>query len=262
MSFAPKVKKDKSAGGGGGGGGKILDIDKLRPGMSQIIITEIIPKKVFISNIEGSQNVPLLQSLGITHVVSILETRLVEFYPSTIQRLWVPVVDTASAVDGFEKQWQSALTFLTDCMQKGGASLIHCRAGMSRSSTILLAHCLDYHKMSLKDAWVNLYTKHPIAAPLTPFFNALIRYEQRLTRKPDGTSPPPSFTLMEYHLQMLHIIFPQCKDEEFLDVVRRCNGMWLTAARVYHQAHPNALNSFAMRYQNSASPFHPLCDYV
>jgi protein-tyrosine phosphatase len=72
-------------------------------------------------------------------------------------------------------------------MVNGGCALVHCRAGkmwiniqkskilfffflkkgMSRSSTIVLAHLLEYHHMLLKDAWKLLYTKHPIASPIT-----------------------------------------------------------------------------------------------
>ncbi|KAA6310034.1 MAG: hypothetical protein EZS28_056388, partial [Streblomastix strix] len=125
-------------------------------------------------------------SRGITHIVSVLKTRMEDQLPPTLKRLWIPVIDIATSTLEFESKWPEALKFLRDCMDSGGVALIHCRAGMSRSSTILLAHLLDYHKMNLRDAWQLLCSKHPIAAPITPFWKALIAFEQRLFQE---TSP-------------------------------------------------------------------------
>lgn len=157
-------------------------------------LTEILPNRLYISNIEGASDVARVVSLGITHVVAVLKTKITNPYPPNIQRLWMPVVDTATAVDGFEKLWPTPLQFLRECMDKGGRAMVHCRAGMSRSSTIVLAHMLDYHHFLLKDAWTLLYTKHPIASPIFPFFNALISYEGKLYKSFHGspTNPYPN----------------------------------------------------------------------
>ena len=47
-----------------------------------------------------------------------------------MKRLWVPIVDTATATEGFEKAWPEPLKFLRECMDQGGVALVHCRAGL------------------------------------------------------------------------------------------------------------------------------------
>jgi hypothetical protein len=36
----------------------------------------------------------------------------------------------------------------------------------------------------------------------------------------------PTITLLEYQIQMLHNIFPNTKDKDFVDVVKQCNGFF------------------------------------
>lgn len=42
--------------------------------------------------------------------------------------------------------------------------------GMSRSSTVVLVHLITYHKMTLRDAWTTLSSKHPIASPIIVYY--------------------------------------------------------------------------------------------
>jgi hypothetical protein len=87
------------------------------------MLTEIIPNKLFISNLEGSQDVSRIivcyidilylfvlffiilinfinyffnfvsKQLKITHVVAVLKTKMNNIYPDSIQRLWVYLYD-------------------------------------------------------------------------------------------------------------------------------------------------------------------------
>lgn len=69
-------------------------------------------------------------------------------------------------------------------------------------------------------------------------------------------------TLLDYQLRMIKIIFPRVPPEEFQAFVKKYEGNWLTAARMYHAQHPESLFSFAMRYGVGATPYHPLCDLI
>ncbi len=64
--------------------------------------------------------------------------------------------------------------------KKGGHTVVHCVAGVSRSTAILLSYLIKYKKMTLKDAFKRVIEKRPIIKPNTAFFEQLIKYEKRI----------------------------------------------------------------------------------
>ncbi|KAI8893935.1 protein-tyrosine phosphatase-like protein [Globomyces pollinis-pini] len=63
------------------------------------------------------------------------------------------------------------------CRLNGERVLVHCHAGVSRSSTIVLAYLIRYKQMSLYDAWNQSYKIRPIIRPNRGFAMALKEYE-------------------------------------------------------------------------------------
>ena len=63
---------------------------------------------------------------------------------------------------------------------KGGKTLVHCVAGVSRSATMCIAYLMRYHKVSLLHAYTYVKTKRPVIRPNTGFFRQLIDYEKKL----------------------------------------------------------------------------------
>ncbi|KAJ3400596.1 dual specificity phosphatase 19 [Chytridiales sp. JEL 0842] len=58
--------------------------------------------------------------------------------------------------------------------------LVHCHAGVSRSSTIVLAYLIKYEKMTLFDAFVMTYKQRPIIRPNRGFAQALQELEKEV----------------------------------------------------------------------------------
>ena len=63
---------------------------------------------------------------------------------------------------------------------KGGKTLVHCVAGVSRSATMCIAYLMRYHKLSLLHAYTYVKTKRPVIRPNNGFFRQLIDYEKKL----------------------------------------------------------------------------------
>lgn len=61
-----------------------------------------------------------------------------------------------------------------------GACLVHCVAGISRSTTIVLAYLMKYLKMSLKDAHAHVKSRRPLIRPNLGFWKQLVDYEKML----------------------------------------------------------------------------------
>ncbi len=49
---------------------------------------------------------------------------------------------------------KQAVEFLESCRKTGGKALVHCRVGVSRSSTIVLAYCMAHLDLSLVETYL------------------------------------------------------------------------------------------------------------
>jgi len=61
-------------------------------------------------------------------------------------------------------------------------TLVHCKAGVSRSAALCIAYLMKYHRMTLKDAHDYLKRRRPIIRPNVSFWRQLIDYEYSLLR--------------------------------------------------------------------------------
>ncbi|CAG2109508.1 unnamed protein product [Medioppia subpectinata] len=79
--------------------------------------------------------------------------------------------------------------------QNGGKTLVHCMAGASRSTTLVLAYLVKYERIALKNAFSSVKKRRETARPNVGFWDQLIKYEikirgvasvKMLTKKVDG----------------------------------------------------------------------------
>ncbi|CAD5123333.1 unnamed protein product [Dimorphilus gyrociliatus] len=80
---------------------------------------------------------------------------------------------------------QDLLRYFDECADKihdvgrnGGKTLVHCVAGVSRSSSICIAYLVKYNSMSLREAYFYVKEKRCIIRPNIGFFKQLIQYEK------------------------------------------------------------------------------------
>ncbi|VDK84011.1 unnamed protein product [Litomosoides sigmodontis] len=66
----------------------------------------------------------------------------------------------------------------------GGAVLVHCVAGVSRSTTICLAFLTKYRCRTLRDAYFLMLSKRPLVRPNIGFWKQLIQFEQEIKHMP------------------------------------------------------------------------------
>ena len=65
--------------------------------------------------------------------------------------------------------------------KKDGKILVHCREGVSRSATLVLAYLIKYQDMSLKDALTHVRSKREIS-PNAGFLKQLIQFSTKFGR--------------------------------------------------------------------------------
>lgn len=96
--------------------------------------------------------------------------------------LLVQVRDVPNKDDAeeFRMKFDKAFTFIDSQVNAGNQVLIHCRAGQSRSATLLAAYIMKKTGCTAAEALNWIATKRPIIYPQQPFLDLLHAYEKEL----------------------------------------------------------------------------------
>lgn len=102
----------------------------------------IIEGFLYHGNIEQAQNMDLLNQIGIRHILNVCDEQLDEEIIEHFDVLWLNIEDDIS--DDIRKYFDQTNNFLYMCQQKYEKVLVHCKMGISRSSSIILAYLITY----------------------------------------------------------------------------------------------------------------------
>lgn len=172
---------------------------------------------LYLGNLSHATNALMLKELGITHVVSVGENALVppsrytnngaissrsggssSSSSNTAGRmptnsLWLEhslgnmkVLDIQGiqddGVDPILPHIDSALGFIEEARANGGRALVHCRFGVSRSATLVIAYLMRHLSLSLVDAYLMVRARrlNILIQPTLPFMWTLHQFEHEL----------------------------------------------------------------------------------
>lgn len=63
---------------------------------------------------------------------------------------------------------------------RGGKSLVHCVAGVSRSASLVIVYLIKYERMTLKQAYQYVKGRRPVVRPNVGFWQQMVNYEKKL----------------------------------------------------------------------------------
>ncbi|KAL8283972.1 hypothetical protein RQP46_005085 [Phenoliferia psychrophenolica] len=170
---------------------------------------------LYLGNLNHASNALMLKALGITHVVSMGESALTPprqppfslssaFRTSPSQQLptnslWleerlgqISVLDIDNIADdgiaGIRRTFDNALDFIDEARRAGGKVLVHCRVGVSRSATIVIAYLMRQLELDLKSAYLLTRSRrlNILIQPNLPFAATLHAYEAELLAARDA----------------------------------------------------------------------------
>jgi protein-tyrosine phosphatase len=98
-------------------------------------ISMIVPGLLWLGNIEASKDTELLKKEGITTVINTSTGGLIHSNDG-INRIWHPLLDGPG---NNQKQMDDAINDVVTLIKNKVPTLVHCRAGVSRSATVLCA---------------------------------------------------------------------------------------------------------------------------
>ena len=107
-------------------------------------LSEILPDQIFISSHKTSCDSELLESKGITHILSILPQATIAHPQKFEYKLITHIEDEKDDenADKLSKIFTESNRFIHECLTQGGRILVHCKAGKSRSVSLVIAYIM------------------------------------------------------------------------------------------------------------------------
>jgi len=142
------------------------------------------PVEIFDFLLVGSQdvasNMETLDRYGITYILNAARECQDAFVGNSKFRYKrLDLLDCASQDLNLEL-YEEAFLFIDEAVDRGAKILVHCRAGQSRSATIVISYIMRTYRWSLQRAYHFVQGKRPSVSPNLGFISQLIQFEARV----------------------------------------------------------------------------------
>lgn len=117
---------------------------------------EILPHKLFLGNLEAAEDKALLQSLGVTHIVNLCDSK--SHFKKSFVYLNCPVADGDESI---AKHFKT----IADFIERSKTVFVHCQMGVSRSATVVIAYFMQKQNMSKQEATDFVRSKRVVIKP-------------------------------------------------------------------------------------------------
>jgi len=139
---------------------------------------EIIPG-LYLGSVGAALSKKTLLGLGITHVLSVMD-KMKTPYPNDFSYKQIEILD--SVQDDIRKHFEDASLHIDNVLKgENNKILVHCFAGKSRSTTIVICYLMKYHGMKRDEALDDIRKKRPIVCPNAGFMLQLKEWEKLLS---------------------------------------------------------------------------------
>lgn len=132
-----------------------------------------IDENLYLGNEDAALDKDLLKSKGITHVLAVGNFLQMKF-PDDFTYENFKIDD--SPFQDIAQFFKRALKFI----KSGKVTYVHCSAGVSRSSTIVVAYIMYEKKMSFEDAYKYVKDRRSMVLPNKGFKTQLQEFEKKL----------------------------------------------------------------------------------
>ena len=139
---------------------------------------------LYLGNIEDINNINFIKNNDIQLIINCASEVII---PSSYENMNISIINLKLYDDPLQKIYFNLLNDISDKIdyflkQKKGV-LINCYAGISRSSTFVIAYLMNKYNMNLDDAYSFVINKRLIIQPNSGFLKILKSYEDYLKQK-------------------------------------------------------------------------------
>eukprot|EP01114_Cavostelium_apophysatum_P021137 TRINITY_DN7286_c0_g1_i1.p1 TRINITY_DN7286_c0_g1~~TRINITY_DN7286_c0_g1_i1.p1 ORF type:complete len:258 (+),score=17.95 TRINITY_DN7286_c0_g1_i1:110-883(+) len=157
---------------------KRADRDALLANMTAEWNAHLITKNIYLGSMAASLDKERLKKEGITHILSIGASLHPRSYPEDFDYMYIDAFDVP--FENVHTLFPIATKFIEDALQRGGKVLVHCKAGVSRSATLVIAYMMKQNGLSAEENIKNLQKIRPVIDPNPGFRKQLKHYEEIL----------------------------------------------------------------------------------
>jgi len=118
-----------------------------------------------------------LQNAGITHILTVA-SGLNPVFPRQFTYKIIPIGDISDS--NIRKYFFTCRKFIRKALEEGGAVLVHCLMGISRSATIVIAYLMMEQNISRDEAFSFVRSKRDRVYPNDGFMRQLQQLENDL----------------------------------------------------------------------------------
>lgn len=139
---------------------------------------EIIDNFLYLGSAQASKCLEKLKEIRITHIVNLAGK---QHFEGQFEYLICHFEDDVSV--SFLDKLESIFQFINTAAEKKGKVLVHCKGGVSRSVSIVVAYLMERQKLSLKEALILIKSKRPGTRPNDGFMFQLFTLETQIFGK-------------------------------------------------------------------------------
>ncbi|XP_075017634.1 dual specificity protein phosphatase 22-A-like [Calonectris borealis] len=142
-------------------------------GMSKIV------KGLYLGNIRDSEDRENLVRNGVTHILSVHNSAK----PVLEDMTYLCISASDSSGQNLLQHFKECIKFIHECRLGGGGCLVHCLAGVSRSTTILVAYLMTVTELGWEDCLAATKAVRSYVSPNFGFQQQLQEYEVTLLQE-------------------------------------------------------------------------------
>ena len=133
---------------------------------------------LYLGNLEAAMNTEELKKRRITSVLTVAAGSMLTYKKEDVaNHMIIEAMDTISY--NLSEHFEAAIEFIEKNLEKGNV-YVHCFAGVSRSSTIVIAYLMKLRKKSASEIFKYVKSKRDIISPNRGFFKQLQSFEKRI----------------------------------------------------------------------------------
>ncbi|XP_062499495.1 dual specificity protein phosphatase 14-like [Corticium candelabrum] len=149
------------------------------------VVCNVLDNFLFLGSAESLKKRNVLMeksiSLVINATVDVPHATVDSSQLQEVEFLRIPVTDKPDSL--LSSHFDTVSDKIEEARLSGKNVLVHCRAGISRSSTLVLAYLMKHKEMTLLDAYRHVKSRRPFAQPKPNFWQQLMDFEKELFGK-------------------------------------------------------------------------------
>ena len=187
----PAAGEDDGEGGGEGGGARLY----------RGVLSEV-DDGLFLTGDEGAGDLAALRRCGVTCIVNAADRVCREHFPGEFRYYALDLLDDGARED-LRPLFLEVIDIVEQQRARGGATVLHCQQGISRSATLAIAHAMWRHRLPFRAALERVTARRPVVSPNGGFMGQLLLWEAVL-RSVWARAPGPRLLRVAPHAGSHH----------------------------------------------------------